>query len=110
MTYVQFLTALISSPVCWRVQAKKLTYMCRCLDSRPRLNICLCALNLDGDARRTQRIYTGSGRECPTSSVEERFVLSYTRSTRSRDYKQVARERESVSQVSALDVVCETCS
>jgi len=25
--------------------------------------------NLDGDASETQRIYTGSGQECPTSSV-----------------------------------------
>ena len=25
--------------------------------------------NLDGDASETQRVYTGSGRECPTSSV-----------------------------------------
>ena len=25
-------------------------------------------LNLDGDASETQRIYTGSGQECPTSS------------------------------------------
>jgi len=49
-------------------------------------------LSLDGDASGTQRIYTGSGRECPTSSETEGLYCLAPKGACSRGYKQVARE------------------
>ena len=39
------------------------------LHPSPKVSLCLRALNLDGDVGRTQEVYSGSGLECPTSSV-----------------------------------------
>jgi hypothetical protein len=46
---------------------------CQCLDLWPDTNewlrVCV-PRSLDGNARRTQEVYTGSGQRCPTSSGE----------------------------------------
>jgi hypothetical protein len=56
--------------------------ICLCLDSCPLhqlVNLYLRALNPDGDARRTQAIYIGTGRECPSSSGRGGLVLFCTK-------------------------------
>jgi len=49
-------------------------------------------LSSDGDASGTQRIYTGSGRGCPTSSEIGGLYCLAPKGACSRGYKQVARE------------------
>ena len=48
--------------------------------------------SLDGDASETQRVYTGSGLECPTSSEIGGLYSLAPKGACSRGYKQVARE------------------
>ena len=49
-------------------------------------------LSLDGDASGTQRIYTGSGQGCPTSSEIRGLYCLAPKGACSRGYKRVARE------------------